>query len=317
MKIPGAWGTSSNLGHDVFVSYSAKDQALAEILEAHIRQAGLTVFLAPKSLSPGEVWAERIRSELRNCRCVVVLLSPQSIGSEWVITEWGAAWALDKLIIPVLHRCEPEQIPRRLADLQACDFYQFENTIHQIAVALPPAIDFDPFGGATQQPVILSATAIQPAFQAICGEAEERLRLFLHVLGPPKITDALASIIAKRVAERKNRSKPLRFSPVLALDFDHLPPWFWQMFDARNEIYGAHDILELTAGRFFHIAHPTGIDVVVIDRLHVMLMVTTVEGSSGTQTGLVLRNNPLLAAEYIDWFDNMIWANAKTRGEVS
>lgn len=117
---------------NVFVSYSVKDQALADTIAADIGRAGLTYFLAPKSIRAGEPWVDRIRTALQSCSCLVVLLSPNSIQSEWVTTEWGAAWALGKHIIPVLFRCDSAAIPPRLASLQTCDYHQFGSIISQI-----------------------------------------------------------------------------------------------------------------------------------------------------------------------------------------
>lgn len=294
---------------DVFVSYSVKDQALADAIAGHLGNAGLTYFMAPKSIRPGEAWADRIRIELQACRYLVVLLSPNSIRSEWVTTEWGAAWALGKHIIPVLYRCDPGALPPRLASIQVCDFHNFAPSISQV-VATSPLPSMAP------QQVVLNADDIQPVFQALCSEAEERLRLFLHVLGPPKITDDLAEQIARRVVARRGKARPLRFSPVLALDLDQTPEWFWPMFDKRDEVYARHGILQLTASRFFHTPQPTGIDVVVVDRIHVLLMVTNVEGAAGTQTGLLFKDNNPLATEYAEWFDTMIWANARSREDA-
>lgn len=303
---------------DVFLSYSAKDQELADTLAADIGHAGLTCFLAPKSIRAGEPWADRIRAELQSCRCLVVLLSPNSIQSEWVTTEWGAAWALGKHIIPVLFRCEPKAIPPRLASLQVCDYHRFGSVIGEIIETLSFRVTPGAHAatGVAPQQVVLSADDIQPAFQEICREAEERIRLFLHVLGPPKITGELAEQIAKRVAARKGRPRPLRFSPVLALNLDRTPDWFWPTFDERDKIYARYGILELTVSRFFHTHRPTGIDVVVVDRRYLMFMVTNVEGAAGTQTGLLFRDNSALAAEYADWFDGMIWANARSREDA-
>jgi hypothetical protein len=41
-----------------------------------------------------------------------------------VLTEWGAAWVLQKNIIPILHRCSPAELPERLKKLQSIDFYE-------------------------------------------------------------------------------------------------------------------------------------------------------------------------------------------------
>jgi hypothetical protein len=44
--------------------------------------------------------------------------------SDWVLSEWGAAWALGKKIVPILHRCDPEKLPDRIRRRQCIDFYE-------------------------------------------------------------------------------------------------------------------------------------------------------------------------------------------------
>ena len=43
-------------------------------------------------------------SALQACKCDIflVLLSPDSVNSEWILPEIGAAWALNKLIVPIV-----------------------------------------------------------------------------------------------------------------------------------------------------------------------------------------------------------------------
>lgn len=114
---------------DVFFSYASADQGEADRVYAEIVAAGGTVFLAKKNLAAGEDFAERIREALRAAREVWLLLSPASLKSEWVFTEWGAAWVLEKTIVPILHRCSPNDLPARLARLQCIDLYQISELV--------------------------------------------------------------------------------------------------------------------------------------------------------------------------------------------
>jgi hypothetical protein len=111
---------------DVFLSYSAADKdearAVFDILESH----GRTAFLAERSIAAGEFWEDRVKEALKNCRNFWMLVTPNSLQSEWVTTEWATAWALDKRIVPILFRCRPEELPRRLQSYQCVDFHQVE-----------------------------------------------------------------------------------------------------------------------------------------------------------------------------------------------
>jgi hypothetical protein len=120
------------MGYDVFISYSISNAAEASELEATLNKSGLTCFLAEKSVLPGEVFDERIRDALLESKVVCFLATPDSLGSEWVVTEWGAAWALAKPLIPVLLRCAPKDLPDRLRKHDCVDFHRVSDLLKAI-----------------------------------------------------------------------------------------------------------------------------------------------------------------------------------------
>lgn len=90
-------------------------------------------FLAEKSIQPGHDFAEEIRRSLKGSREVWLLVSPSSLNNEWVTTEWGAAWALEKKIIPILFRCDIDALPARLKGLQCIDFHRYDELISALS----------------------------------------------------------------------------------------------------------------------------------------------------------------------------------------
>lgn len=120
--------------HDIFISYSSLDQNEAGILHQAITDAGKLAFLSAKSLNPGEDFADEIRRHLIGSRQLWLLVSPNSLKSEWVLTEWGAAWVLRKRIVPILHRCSPEQLPLRLRSIHSIDFHKYSELIKTLLV---------------------------------------------------------------------------------------------------------------------------------------------------------------------------------------
>jgi len=115
--------------HDIFISYSSLDENEAGVLYQALVDIGKRAFLSAKSLNPGENFAEEIRSHLIRSRELWLLVSPNSLKSEWVLTEWGAAWVLQKKIVPILHRCGPEDLPLRLRGIHSIDFYKYRELI--------------------------------------------------------------------------------------------------------------------------------------------------------------------------------------------
>ncbi len=115
--------------YDVFLSYQIgdKDQA-REIYEA-LQQAGRACFLAEKTLKPGDNFTEVIREALNGTKELWLLVSPDSVESEWVQNEYSAAWALKKKIIPILFRCGPDKLPKLLSQTQAIDYHNFHSLI--------------------------------------------------------------------------------------------------------------------------------------------------------------------------------------------
>lgn len=115
--------------YDVFLSYSSRDGELAKELCEALEAAGAKTFLAVKNLNPGEDFAEKIKKALYESCAVWLLVSPSSLKSDWVVSEWGAAWAFDKKIVPLLYRCDLENLPDRIRRVECWDFHRFPELI--------------------------------------------------------------------------------------------------------------------------------------------------------------------------------------------
>jgi WD40 repeat protein len=115
----------------IFISYSSLDEKLALEIRKKLDGKGIPSFLAPKDIKGGDLFEEKIRDSLLTCTEVFLLVTPNSLKSEWVISEYGAAWALKKTIIPLLFRCTPEDLPSKLANRQARDFHEIDKVIEE------------------------------------------------------------------------------------------------------------------------------------------------------------------------------------------
>lgn len=93
----------------LFVSHSHEDQDLAERL-ADVISSGLEVppgalrstSVPGYQLDLGKMAPEALRRELGSAGCVIAMLTPNSLASEWVLFELGAAWANVTTAIPLL-----------------------------------------------------------------------------------------------------------------------------------------------------------------------------------------------------------------------
>lgn len=115
--------------HDVFISYCSKDKEEATQIFKSIRDAGGKAYLDKRRLRPGEHFSDEIRKALCASRELWVLVSPTSLESSWVVSELAAAWALYKNIVPILYRCNPNDLPDSLRQVEYIDFYKYPELV--------------------------------------------------------------------------------------------------------------------------------------------------------------------------------------------
>ena len=116
---------------DVFISYAGKDQSDAATIAQKLNEMGIMPFLAPKSIKGGDEFDVSIKQALRECKEVFLLLTPNSLSSEWVKYECGVAWGLDKHVVPILLHCSPTELPAIFARRQTRDFHELDRIINE------------------------------------------------------------------------------------------------------------------------------------------------------------------------------------------
>ena len=82
--------------HSCFISYSTKDEEFARRLHARMREAGLRVWFAPEDLKGGRNNYEQIVRAIQLYDKLLLVLSENSIKSEWVMTEIRKAREVEK-----------------------------------------------------------------------------------------------------------------------------------------------------------------------------------------------------------------------------
>jgi len=99
---------------DVFVSYSAGDRAVAEVLVRRIEAEGWEVFWDQR-IPPGADWESELERQLERAVCVVLLWSRNAAGSDWVRTEVRAALDRGQLLPLCL---DDTAVPLRVSQIQ-------------------------------------------------------------------------------------------------------------------------------------------------------------------------------------------------------
>jgi uncharacterized protein YjbI with pentapeptide repeats len=77
--------------YSCFISYSTKDQAFADRLYADLQNKGVRCWFAPHDVQAGRKLHEQIDEAIRLHDKLLLILSPHSMESEWVMTEIAKA----------------------------------------------------------------------------------------------------------------------------------------------------------------------------------------------------------------------------------
>jgi len=121
----------------VFISYSRKDGEFAHRLADDLRTAGYSVWVDISGLRGGQQWVREIDKAVRGCDAFVLIISPDSMASEWVTRETLLADSLGKLVVPVMLRATG--LPLHLVNIQYVDFRgTYDAAVQELCEALPP-----------------------------------------------------------------------------------------------------------------------------------------------------------------------------------
>ena len=96
----------------IFISHSSKDKWVARRISEDLISRGAITFLDEKDLQTGISIDEAIKSNLKDCDDFLIIISPASLKSEWVLIELGGAFALEKRIIPLLIYVGANELPQ-------------------------------------------------------------------------------------------------------------------------------------------------------------------------------------------------------------
>jgi hypothetical protein len=88
------------MAHDVYVSYSHKDKAIADAVVAGMESRGIRCWFAPRDLTPGISWGQGIADAIEVSKVMVVILSENANNSKQVSREVERAISKDVALIP-------------------------------------------------------------------------------------------------------------------------------------------------------------------------------------------------------------------------
>src|SRR2546423_645945 len=94
--------SAESSAYTIFISHSSKEKWIAGQISKEITALGAKTWLDLKDLHGGDEMRRSIRRGIRASHEAIVLLSANSITSQWVIYEVGIADGQGKRITPVL-----------------------------------------------------------------------------------------------------------------------------------------------------------------------------------------------------------------------
>ena len=86
----------------IFISYSRKDTDFVRKLAGDLESAGYDVWWDITDLRGGDDWVRVIPDAIKSSQYFIVVLTPNSIESDWVRKEYTQALTLRKKIIPIM-----------------------------------------------------------------------------------------------------------------------------------------------------------------------------------------------------------------------
>jgi len=95
---------------DVFISYSKSHRHLTADLARELEAKGLDVWWDTDLLA-GESFRQRIQAELKACKAAIVIWTPDSVNSDYVLSEAERARIAKKLIQVRTYDIEPTDLP--------------------------------------------------------------------------------------------------------------------------------------------------------------------------------------------------------------
>jgi hypothetical protein len=124
----------------IFLCHSSKDKLFVESLAENLQGLGIKVWYDKWEIKVGESISRKINDGIGNNEYLGIVLSPDSVASEWVWAEFSAAWFKQMttkkiIVLPILYReCE---IPVLLKDRKYADFRKnFDQGFEDLATTL-------------------------------------------------------------------------------------------------------------------------------------------------------------------------------------
>ena len=129
--MPGSSKRQKRSRYLVFISHSSLDAWIARVMVEKIEALGAECWLDEKDLAGGDVIAADIIRGIRACNEAIVLISPNSVKSQWVSFEIGGVRAHHKRVTAVLNHVKPQQMAT-VQDIKGIDLNRLDQLLSEL-----------------------------------------------------------------------------------------------------------------------------------------------------------------------------------------
>ena len=121
---------------DAFISYSSKDYIEVNNLRTILESNSISCWMAPQSMPGGASYAQEIPLAIKNCLVFLLMISRQSLSSQWVPKELSIALGQRKTVLPLmLENCALTEIFHFfLTDVQRYNAYESKSEILRLLI---------------------------------------------------------------------------------------------------------------------------------------------------------------------------------------
>lgn len=129
--------------HRIFISHGTKDNELVRDIARRLRQAGFEPDVVSGEVAVGGNLKSAVRQGIRDADTVLLLLTPESLASDWTMTELGFAEGFDRRVIPVTVGVAKRDLPAPLRTYKTVPFDRLDQAISQLSETLSVATEAD------------------------------------------------------------------------------------------------------------------------------------------------------------------------------
>ena len=116
-----------NANHNVFLSFARNDASHADKLRRLLCARSDVRLVSSDDFGAGESWQTKLRESVAKSDWFILILSPESLNSSWLLKELGAAWALEKpILVVVAGTTVPMKLPVELEQKQFARIGEFK-----------------------------------------------------------------------------------------------------------------------------------------------------------------------------------------------